>query len=301
MSMKSPYDAILEIAAIVGIPDLSGPFNYDLLVDRVRQQFDVPPPPAEVAKKKILLVVPTFQSVYGQPFLNFLGMCIVAGAKEGHRYEFAVHVPERSLIHSLMNGVGHIVLDHGFDAVIVFDDDCGPPLHAIPILMRRMEQGHPIVLGVGFMRNHPYTTTLGRYFKEGVSVVTNTKTGVVELTGFEWIENFKEGDAVDDLVDVDFGGFPVALFTREVFEKIPPPWFGTWINGGECTHDIYFAQKALKAGFTIKADMRLPCSHLAPMFWLTLQNREIARNAYNAMKQYEATAITKEPHAPDRP
>lgn len=243
-------------------------------------------------KLRVLWVVPVFKDVDPKPFANFLSLAVATGAlivREGDKYSVSVHVPERKLLHSAMNQVTQWVLDHDFDICILADDDCGPPVDAIMKLLRRYEAGHPIVLGMGFMRNFPHTTTVGRYFPEGISVVKNSKTGAIELAGYEWLEDIEQELTHEaGLVNVDFGGFPIALIAREVFEKASKlgPLFGTHIDGGDCTHDVYFAKRVTAAGFEIVVDTTIPCNHLGEAMWVTFENRQVIRDVHAAAAQY---------------
>lgn len=238
-------------------------------------------------RKRFLLVVPVFQAVYPKAFANFLAIALSAAAKEGDRYEFLPHVPERESLPSLMNRACDAVLENDFDGIIVADDDCFPPYDAVSKLLRRYEQGHQIVLGLGFMRGYPHTTTVGKYYPEGATITTDAKTGAVAWSGFRWIEDFAKEDVQDGLVRVDFGGFPIALITKEAIAKIKHPWFGLSIDGGACTHDVYFGRKAELAGIPIVVDLTIPCGHLSESMIVTFENREIiraVRKAYDASK-----------------
>jgi GT2 family glycosyltransferase len=50
------------------------------------------------------------------------------------------------------------------------------------------------------------------------------------------------------------------LIKREVFEKVPQPWFAPDIDLGE---DLAFCKRANKAGFQIWCDTNLICGHYA--------------------------------------
>jgi hypothetical protein len=230
-------------------------------------------------RKSILLVVPVFQSVYPKPFANFCAMLMHAAHTEGAKYSFSVHVPEREILHSAMNRAAETILKHDFDAAIVCDDDCLPPVDAISRLLRYYEDGKPIVAGLGFMRGFPHTTTAGRYYPEGLSLTVDN--GVPSLSGFEWLDDLKPSDG---LVPADFCGFPIAMISRAAFQAIQPPWFGTEIDGGACTHDVYFGTKAKRAGLPILVDAGMPCGHLAATPIITLESRAMPRRAAQIIK-----------------
>ncbi|GAI66965.1 unnamed protein product, partial [marine sediment metagenome] len=62
----------------------------------------------------------------------------------------------------------------------------------------------------------------------------------------------------DGLVKIGGAGAGFLLVKREVFEKIPYPWF-SFERGGE---DLYFCDKARRHGFEIWADMSVLLGHL---------------------------------------
>ena len=62
---------------------------------------------------------------------------------------------------------------------------------------------------------------------------------------------------------VDAGGAGCLLIRREVFGYVNWPWF-RWVerpDGSQMSEDIYFFQKANKAGFVLKVDPKIICHH----------------------------------------
>lgn len=228
---------------------------------------------ARSTRRNILWVIPVFQSVYPKPFGQFLCQALSAH-RVADRYAFSCYVPERKILHGAMNEAAQLLLHHDFAAMIVSDDDCLPPIDAIERLLVHFEHGHDVVAGLGFMRNYPHTTTVGRYYPEGTSIVL--RGGKPELNGFEWVEDVAAEPA--DLIKADFCGFPIAMISRRAFEKIEAPWFGTHINGGGCTHDVYFGVKAKAAKIDILVDRTIECGHLAEAPVLTVQSRLAVRD-----------------------
>lgn len=228
-------------------------------------------------RKNIALAVPVFGVIYPAPFENFLMMMLSAASQEHDRYRIDLTVRKRELIHDAMNRSAELLLKGDHDALIIADDDCLPPFDAISRLLRHYEAGRDIVAGAGIMRNYPYTTTVGRTYPEGVSVVTD-EHGQVGLRGFYWVDRIHEEP--DDLVPCDFCGFPIAIISRKVFETVPYPWFGMEIDGGSCTHDVHFGLKAKRAGFEILVDRTISCGHQADPQIITIEQRDHARRAH---------------------
>lgn len=221
---------------------------------------------------KILLGLPVFQAVYPRPLQNFLAMAIAAGHQLSGRCEISVRVQEREALVSAMNTFGSFVLEGGFDALIVADDDCLPPVDAIPKLVAHLEAGRDFVSTVGYMRGYPHTTTIGRYLPQGLSAV-QTPYGV-DWRGFQWLDNL---DGAPDLLEADFCGVPVALISRRCFAQAERPWFGTQLPTGTCTHDIFFAKRLKDIGIPVLVDTTIRCGHLADPAVIDEQTRHVSR------------------------
>lgn len=228
-------------------------------------------------QRKILLVFPIFQALYPRPFNSFAEILIAAGRQTD--YLFGVLVIERTSLVAAMNMVAERMVREDWDACIVFDDDCFPPVDVIPRLLKRcFDEGHPFVSAAGVMRNHPYTTTAARYYDEGVTGVVGPSGRVETLSGFKWLD-----DLPQELVKVDFCGVPAAIIARECFEKVTPPWFADLgPNGERVTHDVYFCKKLRDVGIPIYVDGTLPCGHLIDAPIITLENRPMARGGDGA-------------------
>jgi hypothetical protein len=79
-------------------------------------------------------------------------------------------------------------------------------------------------------------------------------------------------------VDVDFCGVPAAIIRKDVFERVPAPWFGDQDHkGGEMTHDVYFCRKLKAADIPVTVDGTIRCGHLAEAPIITFENRDHAR------------------------
>lgn len=221
---------------------------------------------------RILFGMPVFQAVYPKPLETFLAMAIAAGDQLHGKAEISVRVHPRDSVVSAMNVFGHLVIDHGFDALIVGDDDCLPPVDAIPKLVAHLDAGRDFVSTVGFMRGYPHTTTVGRNLKEGVTCI-RTPHGV-EWKGYQWLDDLT---GAPDLLEVDFCGVPLALISRRCFERAEKPWFGTHVDDGACTHDVYFERRLKAAGIPIYVDTTIVCSHLADPAIIDPVSRQYAR------------------------
>lgn len=238
------------------------------------------------ARTQVLLMVPVFQSVYPRAFEAFLRVALNAAAFEHARYNIVPTVVARTLLHSAMNQTVLDAIDQKFDVLIFADDDCLPPIDGIRRLLRHYEAGRDFVAGMGFMRSYPHTTTAGRYYPEGPTLTIN-KAGAAQLSGFYWVD-----DAADEppLMPVDFCGFPIAMARVSALARITRPWFGTALPLGECTHDVYFGEKAKQAGIALYVDTTLVCDHLTDQSVITPATRTFARACADAIK---AAAVPK--------
>jgi len=245
-------------------------------------------------RKKVLWVIPSFQVIFPKALAKFLTTAINTHVV-ADKYQFSVWVPERELLHTAMNRAVENLIIQDFDAMIVSDDDCLPPEDAIARLLKHYEDGLDVVAGVGYMRGFPHTTTAGRYFPEGATLTIDTLTKAPRLTGFEWIEKLE--DEANDLVPVDFCGFPIVMMRTAALKKMVAPWFGTEIDGGGCTHDVYFGRKAQRAGVQIYVDRTIDCGHITEGPVVTGQNRSIKRDLWKAIQSVEALRAGQEPNA----
>lgn len=245
----------------------------------------VGPPPAPT--KRALIVIPSFAGVEPKPFGNFLCMALVVSRRCLH-WAFDVLVPERKLLHGAMNEAAEVVVKSGHDGMIVCDDDCLPPFAAMATLIGYADQGYDYVAGLGLMKNFPHTTTVGRYYPEGVSLVIDEQSRG-SLSGFEWVDDITRLEP--GLNEIDFCGVPIAWISGRLLRAIEPPWFGTQWDGGECTHDVFFAKKVQAAGFKIYVDADMPCGHTTLPGVVTFENRTVTRAWVKTMTPEERQAM----------
>lgn len=223
--------------------------------------------------KQALIVVPTFAGIEPRPFRSFLEIAYVTG-RTCPDWKFAWLAPERNSLPRIMNECGQIVVEHGYDCLIAFDDDCFPPYDCIPRLIAHYEAGKQFVAGVGVMRTYPYTTTVAKTFNEGYTLmVDGERPG--RVAGHQWLDDLS---ALPELADVDFCGVPVAMIARSALDRIEEPWFGLHAtDGGIVTHDVFFCRKLKAAGIPVLVDTTIKCGHLTQAAVITFENRALAR------------------------
>lgn len=229
--------------------------------------------------KRVLLFFPVFAHVYPRAFENFLRLVAVA-ARMCPQFIFDPWVVERSSLPSAMNRAADTAIEQGHYALIAFDDDCLPVLHDYPIgdarrwqvlpRMLTLLEHNPIVAGVGYMRGYPHTTTVGKMYEHGVSMVVEGEGAdeALSVKGFHWVQDIDAPEYVaqrdpNGLLDVDFCGVPILGIRRDVLLTVPHPLFETRDHLGRAsTHDIYFCNKAKAHGFAIKVDTHTDCGHI---------------------------------------
>lgn len=250
--------------------------------------------------RRVLLVFPIFAHVYPEAFDIFLRLAMNA-VRACPNIVFDIFVKKRSALTGAMNEAVEIALANNHEALIAFDDDCLPELidfpvgtaqryQVIPRLLALLEKGHRIVSGIGYMRGFPYTTTAGRHYPWGTSLV-------LDADGVDGQDLFKEHYWLDDiekhlpecdedgLLTVDFCGVPIIAIHRDVLQKVEKPLFETHdaITGGTTTHDVFFCHKATDAGFTIKVDTHIDCGHIVESPIINRRNKAVLRGTLSAV------------------
>lgn len=230
----------------------------------------------KLQKPRVMLFFPVFTHVYPAAFQNFLRL-LVHAVHFCPGYVFDPWVMPRMSVHGAMNTAVEAALVQGHEYLIAFDDDCLPELSEFPVgdtrrwqviprLLALGNAGHPIVAGTGYMRGFPHTTTVGKLYDHGTSLVLGQTEDQDVFKGFQWVDDLAPlmptADA-NGLLKVDFCGVPIICIHRSVLEKVPRPLFETRDEGGgQCTHDIYFCNKAREHGFEVKVDTHIDCGHI---------------------------------------
>lgn len=239
----------------------------------------------EPTKQRWLVVVPIFTHVLPAAFYNFLCIFLRAGQDLGEKHSFVLMNAERQILHMCMNKAVEVVLDQDYAGMIAFDDDCLPPAWVIDRLIAHTEKGRDFVAGMGYMRNYPHTTTVGKLYDEGLTYQADSNS----YSQFYWLDRLPTKER--GLYEADFCGLPVAIWTKSALRKCQKPVFGTSDNqGGEMTHDVFMSRRLKAAGIPVLVDTSIECGHIAPAPIVTSLTRDGAREAVRVINEVSKQA-----------
>ena len=153
--------------------------------------------------------------------------------------------PDSLEVGEARNRIVEMAMRDGVEWIFFIDYDVAPPPNA---LIKLLSLKVPIAAGVYHLKQVP-------------------SYPLIQVEGWDYA--FEDYD-VGDLIKADGVGMGCTLIKTKVFEKIDPPWFKTVPGYSPNTHtvlpnmteDIYFCQKARKAGYDIIVDTSVQCSHV---------------------------------------
>lgn len=133
----------------------------------------------------------------------------------------------------------NIVRNASGEYVFFLDSDVLCPIDG---LLRLLEDGKDIVSGLYFKSTFPHTPQMYRKVGEDrYSPILDYDEGIVEVDGI---------------------GLGCCLIKKSVFESIPEPWFDLPALS-DLSEDLYFCERAKRAGYTIYVDTRVKCGHIS--------------------------------------
>lgn len=141
-----------------------------------------------------------------------------------------------SLIYDARECAVKSLLESDSDAILFLDSDMVP---TADMLTRLIEHDKSIVTALAFKRVPPYTPCIFKH------------VGEKEATAYL---DYQKG-----LLQIEACGMACCLIKREIFEKIPQPWFTPSNDLGE---DLLFCLRAKQAGIPIYCDTELICGHV---------------------------------------
>ena len=205
---------------------------------------------------KILIAVPTFESIYPDTFksiydLDVLGHDIIFEFVRG--YDCA----------TARNRIAQMALDLKTDYVLMVDNDVVLPKDALKNLL---EDSKDVCLGYYAHRDsdniYRGQTCVCKLFDEkGIKYFNYPLES--EYTAKELFE-MRNNDKTK--VQIHGGGMGCAFIKTDMFERIKYPWYD-WVNykgdnRGMLSEDLYFCEECRKKNIPIFTDTRVNCGHM---------------------------------------
>jgi GT2 family glycosyltransferase len=152
------------------------------------------------------------------------------------------------------NAIAKIALDMGADYLFWLDSDLvlEPNQNINDILKIFLNFNVPIVSAVYLAKTAQGFTPCIWIKAEGESAwAAKGYAPAAAAPGANWIS-------------VDVAGIGFCLIRREVFEKVPKPWFH-WDTPDEPSEDFFFFEKAKKFGYEVKVYTDIKLSHIGEL------------------------------------
>lgn len=205
---------------------------------------------------KILIAVPTFESIYPDTYKGIWDM-----DKDGHETMFdSVRGYD---VATARNRIARKALDLETDFVLMVDNDVVLPKNALKLLLEDAKD-----------------VNLGYYAHRDTDNIYRGRTCICKLKDPEGKEYYHYpleseytaeemhgmADAEETKIEVHGGGMGCALIRTDVFRKTSYPWYD-WVNYGDAnrgllSEDLYFCSLCRTSGIKIYADVRVGCGHM---------------------------------------
>lgn len=205
---------------------------------------------------KILIAVPTFETIYPDTFKSIWDV-----DKAGCDVEF--EFVRGYDVATARNKIADITLKRDADYVLMVDNDVVLPKDLLSIMLGEETD---IVLGYYAHRDtdniyRGKTCICKRYQEDGTEYYNYPLES--EYTAEEMKELREAGEW---RVRIHGGGMGCAFIRSDLFRKLSYPWYD-WVNypgtnRGMLSEDLYFCEKCKAAGVPIYADTRASCGHL---------------------------------------
>lgn len=205
---------------------------------------------------RILIAVPTFESIYPDTFRSIYGL-------ECGEHELMFEFVRGYDCATARNRIAQIALDEKADYVLMVDNDVVLPEDA---LLNLLDDPKDVCLGYYAHRGddnlyHGRTCICKLYQPDGSLYFHYPLES--EYTGEEMKERLEEGRYK---IRIHGGGMGCALIKTDVFNKIKYPWYD-WVNydgknRGTLSEDLYFCEQCKKVNIPVYTDTRVRCGHI---------------------------------------
>lgn len=171
--------------------------------------------------------------------------------KRSPRYEFGWFTTGRLLTPYAREKLAENALKQKMDYLLMLDNDMLYPIDFIESMLLDMEQHSEIdvLAPLAFMRNSPYFAV----------IYSSTEGYDSKLHQSYYVNEFVKNYPKNKLVECDAVGFGAVIIKTSIFKKLTPPYFMSTTGAGE---DIWFCNKAKKAGGRVFMDTRIKLAHL---------------------------------------
>lgn len=225
----------------------------------------------KIKKSKVQLCMCSAAGVQLETLLSLIGILKHCYTRTPHEYTWRMSM--RTFIHMGRKRVAQMALDEGADYTVWFDDDMVWPSDIVHRLIAVSQvYDYPIVSGFYTTRKYPPMPLM--YTKSGDAYRPVMPKEMCR----------------DTLFECDATGFGALLIRRDVFEKVPTPWFEL---PDSMTEDIYFFRKVQELGIPIIIDPTIACGHKGEWGWSFPYRTEIADYVTGA-KVYADEALEQE-------
>lgn len=192
--------------------------------------------------KKILIAVPTFESIKPECFKSIYGL------KRPEGYSLYFDYVSGYDCAKARNQIAKNAMAGEYDYVLMVDSDIQLPRDA---LVKLLECKSDIALGWYYRKrtktDQTVIFTFGKNFDD-----QNCITGSTMI------------HEVPRAIEVKGGGLGIALIKVEIFEKLQYPYFKfiTYSDDSVLSEDLYFCNKASERGFNIKCNPSVKGNHI---------------------------------------
>jgi hypothetical protein len=185
-------------------------------------------------KPKVIILLPHFSpTIYTETFLSVCGLFKHPAVPRKH----GIIIPQKQTrtIAEIRNDLVELALKENPTHILWLDGDEIYPANMLDVLLKHDKD---IICGWTWCRAQPIPN-------------------LYKMVG-KW--KHKPFIPTRKLVTCDRTGLGQVLVKKEVFEKIPKPWFA--FTEHHQTEDLYFCDKAREYGYTIYADGEMRCLHI---------------------------------------
>lgn len=205
---------------------------------------------------KILIAVPTFETIYPDTFKSIweLDRC-------SHDVDF--DFVRGYDCATARNNIAQRAIDGGYDYVLMVDNDVILPEDA---LAKLLEDPHPVCLGYYAHRD------ADNVYRGNTCICKRYQPDGREYFNYP-LESEYSAEEIRKMIDkgkkkirIHGGGMGCAFIKVDVFKQIKYPWYD-WVNyaddhRGMLSEDLYFCEKLKAAGIPVYADVRVGCGHI---------------------------------------